>query len=322
MTKLIAHTVLFCFVLSFTSMAEGADAQIPSSSYNQVVGLGERPVVSENTEKVVLEKIEAIKSAPQSVKESPNDYTDGYILSKIKDRKPIAKIGGSGQNDMNLLTLPKSAVVAQTNVTAPIGAPVSAEVKEVMLVRCEVDRDYKINVATKVDMFCKNLKTDGVSYRLSANLKVDKTALKAVPYMLEDTHNVVYKIDSTASRLYNGLSGSENLATFVDTRQIEKINQAVSSSFATQAPALAKDFLKQKQKADTVLSQSNNGLTTTQLQSTSNPPPEVSDYGVTLLISMLGDGVKAGVDSLYVDLGYIYFIPKGSVVDGEITIIK
>lgn len=329
MYKIITRTLFFCFVASLTLDAEildplSKDSQMPGKAYNQVVGLGARPVVVENADKVLVDKIEAIKSAPPAVQANTADYVDGYLLSKIRERKDVGRVAGAGQNDINLLALPKTAIIPQGNTTnaSTTASAKSDEVKEVMLVRCEVDRDYKINVSTKVDMFCRNLKTDGNSYRLSANLKVDKTTLKAVPYMMEDVHNVIYKIDTTVSRLFNGLSGSENLATFVDVRQIEKINKAVSSSFATQAPVLAKEYLTQKQKADTVLTQSSNGLTTTQLQSTTNPKPEASDYGLTLLISMLGDGVKAGVDSLYVDLGYIYFIPKGSVVDGEITVIK
>jgi len=300
------------------------DSQMPSKTYNQVVGLGSKPVVVENSDKEVLDRIETIKAAPPSVRAPvTNDYVDAYLLSKIKERKEQNKAISSDSNSINLLTVPKTAIVAQTSTTTSTAStPKDEEVKEVMLVRCEVDRDYKINAATKVDMFCRNLKKDGKSYRLSANLKVDKTTLKAVPYMMEDTQNVIYKVDTTASRLFNGLSGSENLATFVDVRQLEKINKGVTTAFAKEAPVLAKDYLKQKQQADTTISQSTNGLTTTQLQSTTNPPPDIVDYGLTLLISMIGEGVKEGVDSLYLDLGYIYFIPKGSIVDGEITIIK
>lgn len=331
MKKIVIGSYLVCFCLSVALKAEIVDPiakskeQMPNKTYTQVVGLGERPVVNENSEKVVLDKIDAIKNEPAPAPAKPinNEYVDGYILSKIKERKePTAKAGGT---EVNLLAIPKTAIATptQTTNTTDTSSLAKTEVKEVLLVRCVTDKDYQINTDTKIDMFCKNLKKDGNEYKLSANLKINnKTTLVSTPYMLEDTHGIIYKIDATASRLFNGTSGSQNLATYVDMRQIEKINKATSSAFATQAPTLAKEYLNQKQKADTVLSQSTNGLSTTQLQSTTNPKPEVADYGFTLLISMLGDGVKAGVDSLYMDLGYIYFIPKNSVIDGELTVIK
>ena len=46
-----------------------------------------------------------------------------------------------------------------------------------------------------------------------------------------------------------------------------------------------------------------------------------SDYGISFLLSVISSGIKAGVDQLYMDLGYIYFIPKGTVIDSELFII-
>ncbi|MDQ1268154.1 MAG: hypothetical protein QG560_797, partial [Campylobacterota bacterium] len=59
---------------------------------------------------------------------------------------------------------------------------------------------------------------------------------------------------------------------------------------------------------------------TTTTQQTINPKPEASDYGISLLVDVLGSGIKAGVDQLYLDLGYIYYVPKDSVIDAEIVI--
>ncbi len=48
--------------------------------------------------------------------------------------------------------------------------------------------------------------------------------------------------------------------------------------------------------------------------------PVASNYGISLLLSVLAEGVKAGVEKMYQDLGYIFYIPKGSLIDGEIVV--
>ena len=85
---------------------------------------------------------------------------------------------------------------------------------------------------------------------------------------------------------------------------------------------MTQDYLKQKNKADSEVVQNNNGTTTTTTTAITNPKPKVSDYGISLLVSTLTSGLKAGVDQMYKALGYIYFIPKSSSFDAEIIVKK
>ena len=160
-------------------------------------------------------------------------------------------------------------------------------------------------------------------YKLYARIKVtkDKTKMIVKPYLMINQQGKTIFLKNK-SRLYNALSGSDNLATFVDKRAIEHVKKAMSDTAGTETGALTKDYMKQKNKANSSIVTNSNGLQQTTTTQTTNPKPQASDYGITLLIDTISAGLKAGTDQLYRDLGYIYFIPKNSVFNAEIYFSK
>lgn len=250
------------------------------------------------------------------------DLKDAFIMSQIlkssnKETKPVAK--------SNFLALPStysSELKEYNNLQKQIAAQKQmleankVENERLVLLRCSTFKDYKIYNAINMNMVCRD--RDSKSYKLNANITVslDKVEMISKPYLMEDEMGRFHFLDDK-SKIYNATSGSSNLATYIDKRVFEKVSSAMAGAVGNSAPELTKDYLEKKNAADSTTTQAENGST---VVSTTTPEPEVKDYGISLLVDVLSSGVKAGVDQLYKDLGYIYFIPKGSVFDAQIVI--
>lgn len=194
------------------------------------------------------------------------------------------------------------------------------DINELLLLKCIAFNDYKIYNSANMKMICYD---NNVKYKLFAQITIskDKVNLTSKPYLIEDEYGKKYFLNNK-SKLYNATNGSSNLATYVDKRVIEKVTKAMGDTVGTDTPTLTKDYLAQKNKANSQVIQNNNGSTTTTTTATTNPQPKVDDYGIKLLVDTFSSGLKAATDQLYTDLGYIYFIPKGSVFDAQIIIKK
>ncbi|MDD5373301.1 MAG: hypothetical protein PHO62_07755 [Sulfurimonas sp.] len=321
---------LFFLLLCGLSLHAAIGGQeTPGVDYKLQVGLGNENkasgVVDKNSSVNLPRSIQIPKNTVNEVKKPETDFTDAFILYQIQNanRRPQTKPSADG----DLMALPtryEKELVAYNKATASanagVGGAVKAKESRLLFMRCETAQDYKINTDTTLKMFCKDLKSPDMRYRLNASLQIKNRDLVSTPYLIEFESGEIYSVEQDKSRLFNATNGSLNLATYVNKRALDKTEQGMATALATDAPALAKDYLAQKNKADQELVQSNNGLNSTITQSTKNPKPEAGDYGIALLVSVLSGGLKSGVDQLYLDLGYIYYIPRDTVIEAEIVI--
>lgn len=323
------QALIFLSICLFSYL--GADSSMPGQDYKLQVGLDNESKVEGTAVKAKIEELPKEIQIPEKqvdkVIQPPQvDLTNAYLLKQIEERR-------TNWNQLpttNLIALPdgynkeldahRKMLSLQSKSTAPDKS--KSKVEKLLFLQCRVAQDYKINTDTTIKMFCRDTKMNSKSslYRVNASLSVEKNKLLSTAYLLENEDGEVYAVKKEKSRLFNAANGSGNLATFVDKRALDKAEQGAVGAFATEAPALAKDYLEQSNKADSELVQTSNGLTSTVAQSTVNPKPQAGDYGISLLISMLGSGVKAGVDQLYLDLGFIYYIPRDTVIEAEIVI--
>lgn len=313
--------LLFILFIFYANLFAINYNELASEDYALKAGLDNETKASGNKNK---------KDFGPKVNETPSNNTptnvnfkEAYILQQIKStyntKNPDSKEGS------NLLAIPEQLKleISQNNAKNKANATTTAAVTQVpklLLLRCETDQDYKVNATINMSMFCQDIvNKDGILYKLRANAKVGedkKVSLIAKPYMLEDDLGKNYNIVADKSKLYNTISGDENIATYVDKRTTDAISKAVANSTATDGPRLAQDYLDKKNAAQSTVVQMDRSTVT----STNTPQPEVSDYGISFLFSAIGSGLKAGVDQLYMDLGYIYYIPKGSVIEAELFI--
>lgn len=323
------QALIFLSICFFSHL--GAESNMPGQDYKLQVGLDNESKVEGTAVKTRIEELPMEIQIPEKqvdkiVPPPTVDLTNAYLLKQIDARRT-----NWGQPPAtNLIALPdgySKELAAHKKMLAQAGSTKGAttqktKVERLLFMQCRTAQDYKINTDTTIKMFCRDAKNNskGLLYRMNASLAVEKNSLLSTPYLLENEDGEVYSVNKEKSRLFNAANGSKNLATFVDKRALDKAEQGAAGAFATEAPALAKDYIAQSNKADSELVQTTNGLTSTVAQSTVNPKPDAGDYGISLLISMLGNGMKAGVDQLYLDLGFIYYIPRDTIIEAEIVI--
>ena len=296
---------------------------LPSDTYKINVGKG-NDLKAKSTED--LEDLDMPKTPQQKTIKTNRFSEEAYILTQINEFKEKNVPENTQTNDKGLLTPPaylKTELKEVKEAQNTINNVLKERQTELLLLRCYTDIDWKINLKSSLSFFCNELnKKDKTIYKLRANLEVAKNgnsmSMKSTPYMLESDQGVIYTIDKEKSKIFNALSGDENLATYVDKRAIDGALKGMAKTLSDETPELAKDYLEKKNQGNSTISQTENSV----IMSENNNPPQVSDYGITLLISTLAAGASAFVDQLYVDLGYIYFIPKGSVIEAELFVYK
>lgn len=312
--------IFFFFFLNNYVFAINYD-ELATEDYTLKVGLDKDSKVDGNKNKKDINP--KINDLPNNQIVNKNvDLKEAYILKQIKDKYPKNE---NVKESTNLLTIPEQLKNdlkqnAASNKTVTASNTESKSIPKLLLLRCETDQDYKVNATINMNLYCKDIanKSD-ILYKLRANAKVDKNntvSLIAKPYMLEDDLGKTYSIVEDKSKLYNTISGDENIATYVDRRTVESITKAMANSTATDGPRLAQDYLDKKNAAQSTVVQTDTSTVT----ATNSPKPEASDYGISFLFSAIGSGLKAGVDQLYMDLGYIYYIPKGSIIEAELFV--
>ena len=315
--------VIFNLLLFSFLHAEGV---VASEAYLLKNGLttskNEKPMIAGSSLKNELNR--EIKKEKQ--KSNDLNLKDAFILQEIEKHKTEAK---KNNVNGNFIALPNTYIqekkdyekslqnqrVAQNSVNNP-----QKTVNSLLLLKCVTFNDYKIYNNANMKMICYD---DSNKYKLFAQITISKDKINLIsrPYLMEDTHGKKYFLNSK-SKLYNATNGSSNLATYVDRRVMEKITKSMGDTVGTEVPALSKDYLTQKNKANSTTTQTSNGISGTTTTATSNPKPNADDYGIKLLVDTLSSGLKAATDQFYTDLGYIYFIPKGSIFDAEIIIQK
>lgn len=316
------------FLLVF-SLAFGLHAikyeELAKEDYRLKVGLDKEAKVTGVEEK---KKIYNKPAVVKKVKiENKMDLKEAYILSQIQGNTKKSNLD-SIKKSSNLLAAPETllADLKQANLQAKQNqSRLNQDVKRTAIlkfVRCETISDYKVNNLTNINLYCKDLTNkNDVLYKLRARLSIKQEkpiSLIASPYILEDEFGKTYEIEQKNSRLFNSLSGDNNIATYVDRKEIEAITKAMAKTASVEAPKLTQDYLDKKNSTDSTVIQTDTSTTT----ATNSPEPSASDYGISFLLSVIASGVSAGIDQLYMDLGYVYFIPKGTIVDGEIFIYE
>jgi len=324
MKNSILFLLLLFFIPSFLFALN--EQEIASKTYQIRVGKGNDLRARSVDKKTIL--------LPQIVQTSDGkpvagvDYTNAIILDKIlkANKKSGYKQKKSGMA-VNYLKLPKTYVSDMKDYNsqlkeATLARQAKSNKKQNILViaRCRTYQDYKINGISSLKMMCKT--RDNSKFLLHAKVEITynkKPELKAIPYMLEDVNGDIYSIVQNKSFLYNAINGSVNLATYVNKRALAKISKAMANTVGTEVPKMTNDYLNKKYAASSSIAQTNNGNSSTTYTTTNTPKPAMSDYGLGLLVKVISSGIKAGADQLYQNLGYIYYIPKGSIVDAEIV---
>jgi hypothetical protein len=296
---------------------------IPEENYGIHVGLGNEAIVDGTNLKELKEK-----RLPQQIQKLESvgvDYSDAILFSKLSELSKNDKANSGLPNSNNLVNIPSTLVSDYSKYKASnqIASPDSLKSEDnnkFLVLKCSTFKDYKITKSANIKMMCKDRNLSGGIYKLSAILEVgangNDLTLSATPYMIEDVKGKYFEIIKEKSRLTNGINGDSNLATYVDKKAMESVVKAMGDTFATDSPTLTKDYLEKKNASDDTVT--SNGDTIIVASETPKPVPE--DYGIALLVNVVGSGLKAGFDQLYRDLGYIYYMPKESVVDAEIVI--
>lgn len=296
---------------------------MPEENYNIHVGLGDSAIVNGTNLKELKEK--RLPRQIQKLESVGVDYSDATLFAKLFELSKNDNPNRGLPNSNNLVNIPSTLVADYNkyklnNQNIPSESLKEKDINKFLVLKCSTFKDYKITKSANIKMMCKDRNLTGEIYKLSAVLEVgvsgNDLTLSATPYMIEDVKGKYFEIIKDKSRLTNGINGDSNLATYVDKKAIESVLKAMGNTFATDAPTLTKDYLDKKNASnDTVTS---NGDTIIVASETPSPVPE--DYGIALLVNVVGSGLKAGFDQLYKDLGYIYYVPKDSVVDAEIVI--
>lgn len=318
--------LILIFSLVITSSYALKKNEVADLDYRIHVGLDDKAVVGGTTDKT-----EANRVLPKTIKKQTAvksvDYTDSYILYQINEQAKLDNKQFKSSDE--LISIP-STLNKQINgyyekiKTLSEAQKVASNKNEVqhkfLILNCRTFKDYKINQKTNIKMICRDKKDRSEIYKLSALVDISTTGnnlqMEANAYMLEDSYGKNFNINKDDSKIYNAVSGNNNLATYVDKRAAESIIKAMGTTIGTDAPTLSKDYIEKKNAAQSTVVV--NGDTST--VGTTTPEPIMHDYGVSLLVNTIGSGIKAGFEQLYRDLGYIYYIPKDSLIDAEIVI--
>ncbi len=322
---------ILIFLLVFISSAFSLDRQeVAGSEYLIRHGKSDELKVSGTSIKEAMPRVmqEKPTATPTPYQESVEiDTTKATILKVIKSSKS-KKTATAQAEGTSLLSLPstykkdleeyrKNLQIAQAQAQQSIDSQVSQ--KEVLfLAQCKTFKDYQINEKTNMKMLCRDKtgKEMQIFAELTIALNGEKAILEATPYMYEDEMGKMYPI-LPKSKLFNAVNGSSNLATYADKRALEKVSRAMAEEAASQIPVLSKEYLDKKNASQSEVSQND----TTTVTATTTPKPDAIDYAITLLFDMAGKGLSAGLNQIYQDLGYIYYIPRNSMVDAEIYYI-
>lgn len=317
--RYILLTISFLFLTNLYAIKY---EELAGEDYTLKVGLDNDSKVSSSKDKKIIAP--KLQEKPIKTIDDNIDLKEAYILYHIQNSNKADDIVGEVVNK-NLLSIPQQLTteLKQNELTKTANTStnnISENIAKLFLLRCETDKDYKVNSSININLYCKDLTSkDSIMYKLRANVSVDKqnkVSLKASPYMLEDDLGRTLSIVQEKSKIYNTISGDENIATYVDKRAIESITKSMATTAATDGPKLSQEYLDKKNAAQSTVIQTDTTTTT----ATNTPKPDASDYGISFLLSVISSGLKAGVDQLYMDLGYIYFIPKGSVIDAELFV--
>jgi hypothetical protein len=274
----------------------------------------------------VIQQKPTPKNATEALNVIPIEAKIYYMMQELekvkKDKKTNSK---SGEN--NLIALPSSyqqEMKAYEQSQKELLSQAQNELAqadsqkagfELEMVECLVASDYKISTTARMELICRNSKTLEKSkiYASVVISKENEITLVATPEIKETLQGKFIPLEKE-SKLYHFYSGDSNIATYVDKRAIERINKEMSTTLATSGSQAAKDYVAKKTEASSEVVQTDTSTVT----ATSSPEPKASDYGISVLVDVIAKGIGAGMEQLYQDLGYIYYIPANTPVKGEL----
>lgn len=314
------NSILF-LLLSFSYLFALTQQEIAGTSYQIRVGEGNDLKV-----RSVEKKEEVLPPIVQTKDGKPVagiDYSNAIILDKILTATKVDNNAKLSSKAVNYLVLPKTYTADMKDYQSRLNNSAVAKQKKInnkqeilVIAKCKTYQDYKINDISSLKMMCSTKDNSHFILYSKVNITYDKKPeLKAVPYMLETINGNIYTIVQNKSFLYNATNGSVNLATYVNKRALEKIAKSMSSTVGNEVPKMADDYINKKYATSSTVSQTDTSTVT----ATTTPTPEIADYGFSLLAKVISSGIKAASENLYQNLGYIYYIPKGSIVDAEIV---
>ena len=306
-------------IILFLGIFAFAKEELPDRDYLIRSGISNEDNIVSTTQ---LKK--EITQARKKTKETQSvDYSSVIILNNIKKNRDDDNVKVKTSSDfLNLnqkykqekkdFVALKNKMSSQSDFKGEKKA-----VEKLFFLECSTFQDYKIFNDVNIKMICND--KFGKKYKLfvALNISRDKVDMQTKPYRLFDEFGKSYTVKSEKSMIYNKISGSSNLATYVDRKAFENVSKAMATTMGKEVPQMTKDYIDQKQKADTTVIQTDNGNTVSSIQETINPRPDAVDYSIKLLVDTLSSGIKAATDTLYQDLGYIYYIPKGSLFEVE-----
>lgn len=276
-------------------------------------------------EEPVQQKEKPIKSTPKPTAQAApqEDLSKAYILSKIQSNKALALVTpiGAPQDFIALPATPQSNYAAPASQDTQTTSNDQNTKYEYVEAKCYTDKEYNIFGDGKLTLYCNTKGEQSEEIRVSALIKIttDKlNPIKATPYRYESVKKGIVNLDTTQSRLFHGISGSENLSTFVDKRAAENITKEMANAAGTAVPQNISEYVKAKNTPNSTVSQTDSSTVT----STTTPTPDITDYGIAAIVEIIAAGSKAAANALYADLPYIYFIPMGTPIDAELYVLK
>lgn len=223
-------------------------------------------------------------------------------------------------SESNVLATPKALASAMDtyaqaraeSTTSSSGQAGAQPPLQIEFLQCYTASDYKISLQNRMELICS---TNSTMRKIYANVNVARDGnfeMNAVPYVMETVKGKYIPLESE-SRMFHAVSGSANLATYVDTKALERVKKDMANTFSASSSEAAKDYIEKKNAPSSSVSQTETSTVT----ATTSPEPDIGDYGISVLVDVLAKGISSGVDQLYQDLGYIYFVPKNTPVNIE-----
>jgi len=256
--------------------------------------------------------------APVSIN-TINPLTEkAIILHIVRAKQSVGKKGEGGGVEKSVLGAPPTLMAAiESHNQAAINAQQATSgvngTLQMEFLKCTTTRDYKISLQNRMEIVCGS---GAEARKIYASVAVSPEGgfeMTAVPYVMESARGTFTALEQN-SKLFHAISGSTNLATFVDTKALERVKKEMAKTLADSSSSAAKEYLAKKNESSSTVSQTETSTVT----ATTAPEPKASDYGIGVLVEVLAKGISAGAEQLYQDLGYVYFVPQGTPVDVEI----
>lgn len=209
---------------------------------------------------------------------------------------------------------PKSTSTTNNNSTTNN----SSSVKNIVLNgSCSFEEDLKISVKTIFTKYCQS--NQGIVKVYGELIPENKSYKTAVKINFVDFTDGTRMFTNQSSSIITNASGtSDNIATYVNTRGIDKIKKQMIQDGAEEVIAANEEYQTQKAKSETettTITTDNGNIVATNTSS-----PDVLNTVVSAGINMGAKAVKSLAEISYENLNWLYFIDKGTVFLFNLTL--